>query len=50
LLRNVFSFVKKRVRLPCVANEFIAAGIPASDIMLAFHPANVRPYNGYAIA
>ena len=27
-----------------------AAGIPKSDIVPAFHPENVRPYTGYAIA
>lgn len=33
-----------------VTLEFVAAGIPASDVVLAFHPADVRPYTGYAIA
>jgi hypothetical protein len=33
-----------------VTLELVAAGIPASDIVLAFHPADVRPYTGYAIA
>jgi hypothetical protein len=33
-----------------VATELVAAGIPASDIVLAFHPADVRSYTGYAIA
>jgi hypothetical protein len=33
-----------------VTPELVAAGIPASDIVLAFHPADVRPYTGYAIA
>ena len=27
-----------------------AAGIPKEDIVPAFHPENVRPYTGYAVA
>ncbi len=33
-----------------VTLELVAAGIPSSDIVLAFHPADVRSYTGYAIA
>jgi hypothetical protein len=33
-----------------VTRELVAAGIPASNIVLAFHPADVRAYTGYAIA
>jgi hypothetical protein len=32
-----------------VAEELIAAGIPREDIVLAFHPANVRPLTGFAV-
>jgi hypothetical protein len=28
----------------------VAAGVPQQDIVLAFHPADVRGYTGYAIA
>ncbi|MGQ9871384.1 element excision factor XisI family protein [Leptodesmis sp.] len=30
--------------------ELVAAGIPKDQIGLGFHPTNVRPYTGYAIA
>ena len=33
-----------------VATELEAAGVPKSDIVLAFHPAEVRDYAGYAVA
>jgi len=33
-----------------VTREIVAAGILSSDIVLAFHPVDVRPYTGYAIA
>lgn len=32
-----------------VADELIAAGIPQEDIVLAFHPADVRPLTGFAV-
>ncbi|HEY7427320.1 MAG TPA: XisI protein [Gemmataceae bacterium] len=32
-----------------VADELIAAGIPQKDIVLAFHPADVRPLTGFAV-
>lgn len=32
-----------------VADELIAAGIPQEDIVLAFHPAKVRPHTGFAV-
>ncbi len=32
-----------------VAEELLAAGIPREDIVLAFHPAEVRPLTGYAV-
>ncbi len=32
-----------------VADELIAAGIPREDIVLAFHPAKVRPLTGFAV-
>ena len=32
-----------------VAEEFVVAGIPKEDIVLAFHPAKVRPHPGYAV-
>jgi hypothetical protein len=31
------------------ADELIAAGIPREDIVLAFHPANLRQHTGFAI-
>lgn len=33
-----------------VTRELVAAGVLSGDIVLAFHPADVRPYTGYAIA
>jgi len=33
-----------------VTRELVAAGIPSSEIVLGFHPADVRPYTGYAVA
>jgi hypothetical protein len=32
-----------------VAEELIAAGIPRSDIVLGFHPAEVRPHTEFAV-
>ncbi|HVS37936.1 MAG TPA: XisI protein [Gemmataceae bacterium] len=32
-----------------VADELMAAGVPKEDIVLAFHPADVRPLTGFAI-
>lgn len=31
-----------------IANELIAAGIPKTDIVIAFHPPELRPYTEYA--
>lgn len=33
-----------------IAYDLEAAGIPKSDIVLAFHPEDVRPHTGYAVA
>lgn len=33
-----------------IAYDLEAAGIPKSDIVLAFHPIAVRPHTGYAAA
>lgn len=33
-----------------VTYELVAAGIPKDSIVLGFHPADVRPHTGYAIA
>jgi hypothetical protein len=33
-----------------LAYELEAAGIPKSDIVAAFHPEDVRPHTGYAVA
>lgn len=33
-----------------IGYELEAAGIPKEDIVPAFHPENVRPYTGYAVA
>ena len=32
-----------------VADELEAAGVPREDIVLGFHPADVRPFTGYAV-
>ena len=32
-----------------VADELVAAGIPKEDIVLAFHPADIRHHTGYAV-
>jgi hypothetical protein len=32
------------------ADEFVAAGIPKHDIVLAFHAPAKRPYTGFAVA
>lgn len=32
-----------------VAEELVDAGIPRENIVLAFHPLDVRPHTGYAI-
>lgn len=32
-----------------VADELTAAGIPPEDIVLAFHPPDVRPLTGFAV-
>ena len=33
-----------------ITQELVAAGIPREQIVLAFHPPDVRPHTGYAIA
>jgi XisI protein len=33
-----------------VTYELVDAGIPKDQIVLGFHPADVRPHTGYAIA
>jgi hypothetical protein len=33
-----------------VAEELVKRGIPATDIVLGFHPANVRQFTGFAVA
>ena len=33
-----------------IGYELEAAGVPKEDIVPAFHPENVRPYTGYAVA
>jgi hypothetical protein len=32
-----------------VADELVAAGIPREDIVLGFHPAEVRPHTDFAV-
>jgi len=32
-----------------IANELVSAGIPQNQIVLAFHPVEVRPYTGFAV-
>jgi len=33
-----------------VADELLAAGIPREDIVLAFHPADLRQHTGFAVS
>lgn len=33
-----------------IAEELIKRGIPASDIVIGFHPVNVRQFTGFAVA
>ncbi|MBD2608109.1 XisI protein [Scytonema hofmannii FACHB-248] len=33
-----------------IANELVAAGIPKDEIVLAFHPEDVRQYTDFAVA
>ncbi len=33
-----------------IANELVTAGIPKSDIVLAFHPPDVRKYTEFAVS
>lgn len=33
-----------------ITEELLEAGIPKSDIVLGFHPPQVRPHTGFAIA
>jgi hypothetical protein len=32
-----------------VADELVAAGVPREDIVLAFHPAELRQYTGFGV-
>ena len=32
-----------------VADELLAAGVPAEDIVLAFHPERLRPLTGFGV-
>jgi XisI protein len=32
-----------------IANDLVAAGIPKSQIVLGFHPEDVRPYTEFAV-
>src|SRR5215208_2105201 len=32
-----------------IAEELVTAGIPQEDIVLAFHPPEVRPHTGFAV-
>ncbi|MGK7902145.1 MAG: XisI protein [Hormoscilla sp.] len=33
-----------------IANELVAAGVPKQDIVLAFHPPEIRPYTEFAVS
>ncbi|GAB1539057.1 hypothetical protein NUACC21_17220 [Scytonema sp. NUACC21] len=33
-----------------ITDDLVAAGVPKDKIVLAFHPVEVRPYSGYAVA
>jgi hypothetical protein len=33
-----------------IADQLLEAGVPQEDIVLAFHPAEVRPLTGFAVA
>ncbi len=32
-----------------LAEELVAAGVPKSDIVLGYKPADIRPHTGYAV-
>jgi hypothetical protein len=32
-----------------IADELVEAGVPKDDIVLGFHPADVRPYTDFAV-
>lgn len=32
-----------------IADELVEAGVPREDIVLGFHPADVRPYTDFAV-
>jgi hypothetical protein len=32
-----------------IARQLVKAGVPKEDIVLAFHPPDVRPHTGYAV-
>jgi XisI protein len=32
-----------------IANELVKAGIPKTQIVLGFHPPNIRPYTEFAV-
>jgi XisI protein len=33
-----------------ITDELVAAGVPKDQIVLAFHPPDIRPHTGYAVA
>lgn len=33
-----------------IADELLQAGVPKEDIVLAFHPENIRQYTGFAVS
>ncbi len=33
-----------------IAQQLVEAGVPKEDIVLAFHPPEVRPHTGFAVA
>lgn len=45
---KVWLLVNQTDRL--VAEELVGRGIPASDLVIGFHPASVRPFTGFAVA
>ena len=34
----------------CVADQLLEAGVPKENIVLAFHPAEIRPHTEFAVA
>ncbi|MFN8486718.1 MAG: XisI protein [Caldilineaceae bacterium] len=49
-LRNAKFWIEEDWTEEGIATDLIAAGVPQEDIVLAFHPPEVRPYTEFAVA